>query len=254
MTADARVHDPDLAARIARLGPWFHNLRLDGIETAPDHPLGDYPAFKWRRFAHVLPEDMRGMTVLDVGCNGGFYAIEMARRGADRVVAIDSDARYLAQATLAAEIGGVEIELHKMSVYEVAALKQRFDLVLFMGVFYHLRHPLLALDLLWEHVVGDRLLFQSMLRGAGDPVVPARDYDIAEREVFAQPGWPRLSFIEHCYSRDPTNWFVPNRAGAEALLRSAGFAIAAHPEEEVYLCTRAARPEAVEPPPAIGLY
>ncbi|GGL78262.1 TIGR04290 family methyltransferase [Wenxinia marina] len=240
-----------LKERIDRLGPWFHNLTLDGIETAPDHPLGDYPRFKWRGFAEVVPDDLSGRTVLDVGCNAGFYALEMARRGAE-VTAIDSDPRYLAQATLAAEVEGARIDLHLMSVYDVARLGRRFDLVIFMGVLYHLRHPLLALDLLWEHAVGERMLFQSMQRGSAEPAVPAPDYPFEDEAPFLQPGWPRLSFVERRYAADPTNWFVPNRAAAEAMLRSSGFAIEAHPEPEVYLCRRAERGEAVEPPPRIA--
>src|SRR5215470_2385747 len=94
---DADITRPGtLAARIRALGPWFHNLVLDGIETAPDHFLGDYPRQKFQRFAAALPADLRGKTVLDVGCNAGFYAFEMKRRGAARVVAIDSHPRYLA--------------------------------------------------------------------------------------------------------------------------------------------------------------
>src|ERR671935_2828170 len=93
------THDrAELERRIRALGDWFHNLDLGGVRTAPDHFLGDYPMVKWRRFAHAIPADLGGRSVLDIGCNGGFYAIEMKRRGADRVVAIDSDERYLAQA------------------------------------------------------------------------------------------------------------------------------------------------------------
>lgn len=241
----------DLTERIRDLGPWFHNLRIDGIETAPDHPLGDYPNFKWEGFRHAVPEDLTGQTVLDIGCNAGFYSIEMARRGAARVVGIDSDPRYLAQAALAAEASGVTLDLRQMSVYDVAALGERFDFVVFMGVLYHLRHPLLALDLLWEHAVGDRLLFQSMQRGSGDVAEAAGDYAFEDESPFARDDWPRLHFIEHRYAQDPTNWFVPNRAAAEAMLRSAGFEIEAHPEPEVYLCRRGSRPAAVEPPPMI---
>jgi tRNA (mo5U34)-methyltransferase len=232
-----------LPDRIARLGPWFQNLRIGGIETAPDHPLGDYPFIKWKRFRHVVPEDLSGRSVLDVGCNAGFYAIEMARRGAARIVGIDSDPRYLAQAELAAEAAGVELELRQMSVYDVASLGERFDLVIFMGVFYHLRHPLLALDLLRAHVVEDLLLFQSMQRGSPVARPIAEDYDFFDRKPFERPDWPRLYFVEHRFAGDPTNWFIPNRAATEAMLRSAGFSIEAHPESEVYLCRAAPLPD-----------
>jgi tRNA (mo5U34)-methyltransferase len=238
--------------RVRSLGDWFHNLDLGGVKTAPDHFLGDYPQTKWDRFAHVVPTDLRGQTVLDIGCNGGFYAIEMKRRGADRVLGIDSDETYLAQARFAAEVCGVSIELRRMSVYDVASLGETFDLVLFMGVLYHLRHPLLALDLLRRHVVGGRLLFQSMQRGSPDVEPVAEDYPFIESAIFDRPAYPKLHFVERRYSHDDTNWWIPNRACAEAMLRSAGFAIVTRAEDEVYLCERGEIPDAVEPPPAIA--
>ncbi len=228
--------EEEIRRRVAELGPWFHNMTLNGVQTAPDHFLGDYPAFKWRNFAQAVPADLTGKTVLDIGCNGGFYSIEMKRRGAARVVGIDSDDEYLEQARFASQVCGADLELHKMSVYDVAQLQERFDLVIFMGVLYHLRHPLLALDLLHEHVVKDLLLFQSLQRGSEDVPVLEEDYPFAETEIFEQAGFPRMFFIENRYSNDNTNWWFPNRACVEAMLRSAGFQIVAHPEREVFLC------------------
>jgi tRNA (mo5U34)-methyltransferase len=244
--------DASLAARVASLEPWFQNLRLGGLETAPEHFLGDYPSVKWEKFRDAIPSDLSGKTVLDVGCNAGFYSMEMKRRGAARVVGIDTEPLYLAQARLASEVCGVEIELHQMSVYEVAALRERFDLVLFMGVLYHLRHPLLALDLLAEHVVGDTLVFQSMQRGSREVSPLEDDYPFSETEVFRDPGYPVLHFVERRYSGDRTNWWIPNRACAEAMLRSAGFRIVAHPEDEVYVCRIEPGRGPAEPPPPQG--
>jgi tRNA (mo5U34)-methyltransferase len=236
--------------RIKALGPWFHNMNLNGVWTAPDHPLGDYPAMKWKRFSHAIPADLSGNSVLDIGCNGGFYSIEMKRRGAAHVVGIDHDPDYLAQARFAAAVLGLDIEFHQLSVYDVAQLGERFDVVIFMGVLYHLRHPLLALDLIRAHVAGGMLLFQSMQRGSKEVAELAEDYPFTEADIFDQPDYPKLHFIEKRYAQDPTNWFVPNRAAAEALLRSAGFLIEAHPEEEVYICRCAEQPSdaAVYPP------
>jgi tRNA (mo5U34)-methyltransferase len=225
-----------IAARVRALAPWFHNQDLDGVETAPEHFLGDYPREKWRRFEHAIPTDLAGQSVLDVGCNGGFYALEMKARGAKRVVGIDHDERYLAQARLAAEVRGLEIELHRMSVYDVGALGERFDLVIFMGVLYHLRHPLLALDRLRRHAVGGAMLFQSMIRGSARVSSFEADYPFSEVDVFASAEFPKLHFVEHAYAGDDTNWWIPNRACVEAMLRSSGFEIVDHPEAEVYLC------------------
>lgn len=227
---------PALARRVRELGPWFHNLDLGGVETAPDHPLGDYPRHKWRSFEQALPADLSGKSVLDIGCNAGFHAMEMKRRGASRVVGVDSDSRYLAQARLACEVNEIEVELRELSVYDVAQLGERFDIVLFMGVLYHLRHPLLALDLLHEHVVGELLVFQSMLRGSERIAEVADDYRFVDHSPFCEDGFPAMYFIEHRYAADPSNWWIPNQACAEAMLRSAGFEITNHPEHEVYLC------------------
>jgi tRNA (mo5U34)-methyltransferase len=229
--------------KVRDLGQWFHNLNLRGVKTAPDHFLGDYPTVKWTRFSHAVPTDLRGRTVLDIGCNAGFYSIEMKRRGAERVVGIDCDPMYLAQAHFAAEVYDVEIEFRQMSVYEVAALREQFDLVLFMGVLYHLRHPLLALDLVREHVVGDTLVFQSMLRGSDKAGAVEGDYPFSQTDIFDRPDFPSAYFIEKRYANDPTNWWIPNRACVEAMLRSAGFKITAHPEAEVYICSRAELPD-----------
>jgi tRNA (mo5U34)-methyltransferase len=235
----AELSVEEIRQRVEALGPWFHNIDLKGVRTAPAHFLGDYPAVKWHRFADAIPGDLARRSVLDIGCNGGFYSIEMKRRGAERVLGIDSDADYVAQARFAAEVNELDIEFRRLSVYELEKVREKFDIVLFMGVLYHLRHPLLALDLIHEHVAADLLVFQSMLRGSRDVEPIGPNYDFWETAQFDQPGYPKLHFIEHRYVNDPTNWWVPNRACVEAMLRSAGFAIAAHPEDEVYICRRA---------------
>ena len=242
---------PQLEAKIRELGPWFHNMDLGGVKTAPDHFLYDYPNNKFSRFAHALPSDLSGQTVLDIGCNAGFYAMEMKKRGAARVVAIDSDPRYLAQAQFAAQVNGLEIEFAQLSVYDVAKLGEKFDLVIFMGVLYHLRHPLLALDLIHQHVAGDAMLFQSMQRGSDQISEIERDYPFEQTAIFDEPSYPKLHFVEQRYCNDPTNWWIPNRACAEAMLRSSGFEIAAHPEAEVYLCRRIELPPAPDGPRAV---
>jgi len=223
---------------IVALGDWFHNMNLNGVQTAPSHFLGDYPACKWVHIQRGIPADLRGKSVLDIGCNAGFYSIEMKRRGASRVVGIDSDPRYLDQAKFAASVCDAEIDFRKMDVYQVADLKEQFDLVLFMGVFYHLRHPLLALDLLYQHVVGDTLVFQSLMRGPSEVSSLKDDYPFSDTDIFLRKGYPLMYFIENKYAEDPTNWWIPNRACVEAMLRSAGFSIMQCPEDEVYICCR----------------
>ncbi len=237
----------EIRERADSLGPWFHNIDLNGVPTAPEHFLGDYPSVKWRRFANALPADLTGMSVLDIGCNGGFYSIEMKKRGAARVLGVDFDDDYLRQARFAAAVLDLDIEFRELSVYDVGALGERFDVVIFMGVLYHLRHPLLALDLIHEHVAKDILVFQSMQRGSAEVEPVARDYPFWSSDHFDRPGYPKLHFVEHHYADDPTNWWIPNAACAEAMLRSAGFRIESHPEDEVYVCRRVDRPYGAGP-------
>ena len=174
-----------LAEKIEALGPWFHNMQLDGVWTAPNHFLGDYPAVKFANFRDAIPHDLTGKTVLDIGCNGGFYSFEMKRRGAARVLGIDTDEHYLRQARFAAQVQGADIEFRRMPVWDIAALGETFDLVIFMGVLYHLRHPLLALDLIHQHVAKDILLFQSMQRGSREiAAVREPDYEFNEPAPF----------------------------------------------------------------------
>lgn len=250
--------DSYLKARIDALGPWFHNMDLGGVRTAPDHFLGNYPSDKFAKFASVIPDDLTGKSVLDVGCNAGFYSIEMKRRGAERVVGIDSDERYLAQARLASEeLGFGDIELRKLDVYNVGALGETFDLVIFMGVLYHLRHPVLALDLIREHVAGDLMLFQTMQQGSDEVLDVPEDHPFFvpgtkdKPDFFDDPAYPKMHFIEREFAHDWTNWWAPNAACSQAMLRAAGFSIEANPESEVYLCRVAPVPYAEYGPAAV---
>jgi tRNA (mo5U34)-methyltransferase len=235
---------PSLAARVQELGPWFHNLRLGPraeVQTAPDHPLGDFPANFWEFFKHAIPDDLSGQTVLDIGCNGGFYCFELKRRGAARVVGVDHDPAYLAQARFARDQLGLDVEFCQADVYTIDrfAAGQTFDYVVFMGVLYHLRHPLYALEKV-APLVGRRLLFQTMERGSWEVGAFADDYPITERDVFFDDRFPRLYFIEGAYAGDRTNWWIPNPACTQAMLRSVGLRIVDRPCHEVYVCEPAA--------------
>ncbi|HVE45923.1 MAG TPA: TIGR04290 family methyltransferase [Acidimicrobiales bacterium] len=224
---------------VAALAPWFHNLHLpDGLQTAPDHPLGDFPSFKWRQLAGALPADLSGCRALDIGCNAGFYSFELAKRGAD-VLAIDHDEHYLTQARWACTRFGLErsVEFRRLGVYDLARITETFDLVLFLGVLYHLRYPLLALDLVSERVRG-RLVLQTLTM-PGDEVADApADLTMDERDRLLQPGWPAMAFVEHHFAGDPTNWWLPNTSAVEAMVRTTGMRIVERPGHEMWICER----------------
>lgn len=122
--------------------------------------------------------------MLNIRCNAGFHRLEMKRRGARRVIGIDTDARYLEQTCFAAEIERSNIEFIQMPVWDVALLQERLDLVIFMGVMYHLRNPLLAINLIHEPGVKDLLHFQSMQRGSKEIVPVQTDFDFGATGQF----------------------------------------------------------------------
>ena len=225
--------------KINELGPWFHNIHLpDGTQTAPNHFLGDFPSFKWQNVRWGIPGNLMGWKVLDIGCNAGFYSIELAKRGAI-VVAIDLDEHYLKQARWVAEEFGLSdrITFKRMQVYDLARYDDEFDLVLFMGVFYHLRYPMLAFDIVAQKTA-KILIFQSLsLPGKEEMQVPG-DIPFHEREVMKEPGYPSMAFVEKSLAGDFTNWWVPNHQGIISMLRSCGFKVESMPEEETYICIK----------------
>lgn len=231
------VENKALKKEIDALAPWFHNIHLpDGTQTAPDHFLGDFPAFKWKEIEPYIPQDLEGKTVLDIGCNAGFYSLELAKRGA-QVTAIDLDPHYLNQAQWIIDKHGLSqnIILKQQQVYDLAREEVQYDIVWFMGVFYHLRYPLLALDILSQKTK-DTLVFQTLTMPGDDSYEVREDYQINDREKMLERGWPKMAFIENQLNGDPTNWWAPNITCIEAMLRTCGFKVKAKPGHELFIC------------------
>src|ERR1700733_6643238 len=125
----------------------------------------------------AMEQPLDGKRVLDVGAWDGYWSFEALKRGAREVVAIDdfsdylgvlkeSDRRTWQNFDLCRELLGFDPERcqrHEMSVYEVSAARLgEFDVVFFFGTFYHLRHPLLALDKLGA-VCTDEIYVESAI-------------------------------------------------------------------------------------------
>ncbi|WMJ73374.1 TIGR04290 family methyltransferase [Cytophagaceae bacterium ABcell3] len=236
------MKEKDITDQIQSMQPWFHNIHLpSGVQTAPDHFLGDFPSFKWQALKDHIPADLNGWKVLDIGCNAGFYSIELAKRGAD-VLGIDLDPHYLRQAEWVAEQFRLpnKIRFKQMQVYDLVNLNEDFDLIWFMGVFYHLRYPLLAMDIL-SRKVKEMLVFQTLsMPGEKQEHVPD-DVSLEKREVFLKDEWPKMAFIEKKYAGDPTNWWAPNPSAMEAIIRSCGMEVVSAPLDETLICKPVSR-------------
>ncbi len=122
-----------------------------------------------------------------------------------------------------------------MTVYDLARHGLQFDLVLFMGVLYHLRYPLLGLDIV-SAATRRLLVFQTLTSGETPAGGAAGGPAAVRAGAPPEPDWPAMAFVEHRLAGDQTNWWVPNTACVEALVRSSGLEVVARPGHEIYLC------------------
>src|SRR5437879_7117004 len=117
------MNQQQILCEVQRLKPWFHCIDLgDGLVTKSKSAIGEpveHPRPTWEKVKVCLPEDLSGKSVLDVGCNAGFYSIEMKRRGAARVVGIDSQRDLVRQAMFVRQLLRLEIDYQRMSVYDL---------------------------------------------------------------------------------------------------------------------------------------
>lgn len=228
LLGDSGIPVDELRQLVPRMH-WFHSIDLGhGIVTPGAGPTREV----LDRLG--MPEDLSGMTVLDVGAWDGFFSFAAERRGACRVLATDSycwcsadpvERWNIYRRVVAGEpaawgsagwVGKVPFDLARralrsrvegraLDVLDLAPERVgRFDLVLFLGVLYHMRHPLLALERIFR-VTGQQLILESFV----DLL------DCARPAAAFYPGGE--------VHNDPSNWFGPNPSMIEAMLKEVGF-------------------------------
>jgi len=216
--------------KVQLLGPWFHNMNLaEGVWTNPIHAPGpDYPAWRWDVVEPLLGP-VAGKSCLDIGCSSGFFSLKLRQIGAARVLGIDrgEQTRAIEQARFAAECLRVEVEFRNATVEDIALTSERFDLVVFCGVFYHLRHPLQALESV-RKVCSQKLIMQSITTkhpiSTYEPCRPPSWVDSRLRaDDLSGAEFPSLRFIEGKLDGDGSCWFVPSPEAVLAMLRTSGF-------------------------------
>src|SRR5438046_173367 len=201
---------------------WYHSIEIEpGLVTPGMHPLPELQQV----LARVgFPESLAGLSVLDIGAYDGFFTFEAERRGAKRVVAYDlMPADYFGFST-ARELLGSRAEYVQGSVYDLEPeTAGTFDVVLFLGVLYHLRYPLLALDRI-RRVCEGHLLLEThfldnfvLLDGGRVTTLEAMDARLPDIPLYRFYRTDELN-------GDVSNWFAPNRRAIEDGLWSAGFA------------------------------
>jgi tRNA (mo5U34)-methyltransferase len=122
------------------LGFWYQRLYLgNGVWTHDDGPA--YHELVWDKFQPALPKTFSGLSVLDVGCNAGYFTLQSKLRGAKKVVGTDFISSFIEQAKGAAKVWGVNIDYHLIDVHNIQYLVPgKFDIVWFCGILYHLEN------------------------------------------------------------------------------------------------------------------
>lgn len=181
---------------------WWHQIELPDGSVTPG-PDRSAEKLEWLH----LP-DLTGKTVLDIGAYDGFFSFAAERLGASRVLAADSyvwqrpggkDGFEYARRQLGSRVEDIEIEVLDISPETVG----QFDVVLFLGVLYHMRHPLLSLEKV-ASVTKERLVVETLI-----------DLTFLRSPAAAFYPWKML--------RDETNWWGPNRAALLGMIESVGF-------------------------------
>lgn len=216
--------------KVAEFGPWFQNFQIaSGVWTNPDGsgPGPQYPDTRWRVIKSLLP-DVAGKTVLDVGCSCGFFSLKLKEMGAAYVLGIDAgeQPKAIDQARFAAGILGLDVDFRVLSVYDVRQVAREFDIVLFMGVLYHLRHPLLALEALRSVCAG--MLILQTITTHHERAFTELDSDLLKNPslhspLLVDPQFPAIRFVEGALDKDLTCWYVPNPQAVMSMLRSCSF-------------------------------
>ena len=195
----------ELQSEVAKI-KWWHRIDLGHGIVTPG--FDDTPA----KLARLdFPQSLSGKTVLDIGAWDGFFSFEAERRGASRVVAIDSfvwqglgggsKAGFeLAHGVLNSKVEDRELEVLDVSPETVGI----FDVVLFLGVLYHMRHPLLALEKVFS-VTREMLIVETHV-------------DLLTCQ------WPAMRFYPGIeLGSDGSNWWGPNPVAVEKMLGTVGF-------------------------------
>jgi tRNA (mo5U34)-methyltransferase len=212
MAGNGLVPDPTHAADASEVRRrmdeirWYHSIDLGGGVVTPgvDRSTRRLPRLE-------IPEDLSGMRVLDIGAWDGFYSFECERRGAAQVTAIDSyswdgsgwgskSGFDLAHEVLGSSVKSLVLDVMELSPQRVGT----FDVVLFLGVLYHLRHPLEALERVAS--VADGLLILET------------QVDLVGMRRPAMAFYPTREL-----NRDDSNWWAPNPPALHAMLRDVGF-------------------------------
>lgn len=215
----ADLTDQDIDARIRELDEdpgWYQDIELPGgRHTKTRQVWGEEIDHPRKRFAEVepaMPEDMTGMSVLDIGCNAGHFAFQAADRGASRVLGIDRNAGYIEQATFCADVRKQDVEFRVLDIYDLADLDETFDFVFCVGILYHCKYLKLAVDAV-SNVTGSTVAVETAIHPGNNQLPLVRYVRSSGYQGANADGAARL----------PGHWH-PNMTALKDLFAENGFA------------------------------
>jgi tRNA (mo5U34)-methyltransferase len=225
MALSKRITDREkIRELIDEHGRWWHEIELaPGIVT----PGEDTNRKKLPILDELgLPPDMDGARLLDIGCSDGYFSFEMEGRGAE-VVAMDFVPESYSGFATARKVLGSGVTYHMENVYNLSPETYgRFDVVLFLGVLYHLRKPLAALDAIRSVMKPQAQLFvatflidEYFLLPDGT-VTTLEELNPVLKDVPIWQAYPGDSL-----NGDSTNCFAPNLRGLEVALEESQFRV-----------------------------
>lgn len=170
----------------------FEELGIEGRVSA---------AAMKRKLEYIkIPEDLTGKTVLDIGAWDGYYSFLCEKRGAT-VTALEKEFRYGTLVDLKERLNS-NIEVLYMDAYDLPVLNRRWDIILCMGVIYHVQDPFKMINIVYDHC-NERAIIESALRNSGDH--------------------PLMYFYREDNTEYPTSWWIPNPEAVVGMMESAGF-------------------------------
>ena len=187
---------------------WYHTMNINGIQTKNTRTSSQYQMW----ISQVIPDDLTGKNILDVGCADGFYSFLCEQRNANRILAIDYEGFDIQKKMSESEkeININNFELHKkfldskveyrnLDVYDIDLINETFDFVLFFGVYYHLENLIYALKKIYSVVNGSIFLAGHILESEN----------------------PIMYYYDTSQTRDNPNWFSPIVASPQCLINIA---------------------------------
>ncbi len=187
---------------------WYHAMNINGIQPKNTRTSSQYQMW----ISQVIPDDLTGKNILDVGCADGFYSFLCEQRNANRILAIDYEGFDIQKKMSESEkeININNFELHKkfldskveyrnLDVYDIDLINETFDFVLFFGVYYHLENLISALKKIYSVVNGSIFLAGHILESEN----------------------PIMYYYDTSQTRDNPNWFSPIVASPQCLINIA---------------------------------